>query len=93
MTTPPTTSTGTETTGKMQFTITNYDNDFSYSSDLSFNNTTVVYNPTTKLYYVTITIPTEETGFKINNIYIIGLNFYDKDGALVAQEEVTYYYS
>ena len=83
----------TETTGKMQFTITNYDNDFSYSSDLSFNNTTVVYNPTTKLYYVTITIPTEETGFKINNIYIIGLNFYDKDGALVAQEEVTYYYS
>lgn len=82
-----------ETVASMQFTVTNYDNEFSYSSNLSFNNTTVVYNPSTKLYYVTITIPTEETGFTINNIYIIGLNFYNANGALEAQSEVTYYYS
>ena len=82
-----------ETVASMQFTVTNYDNEFSYSSNLNFNNTTVVYNPSTKLYYVTITIPTEETGFTINNIYIIGLNFYNANGALEAQSEVTYYYS
>lgn len=82
-----------ETVASLQFTITNYDNEMSYSSNLSFNDTTVVYNPSTKLYYFTITIPTNETGFIINNIYIIGLNFYNSSGALVAQDEVTYYYS
>ena len=82
-----------ESVSSVQFTVTNYDNEFSYSSNLSFNDTTVVYNPSTKLYYFTITIPTEETGFAINNIYILGLNFYNSSGALIAQDEITYYYS
>ena len=82
-----------ETIAQVQFTITNYDNEFSYSSSLNFNSTTVVYNSTAKLYYFTITVPPSETGFKINNVYIVGLNFYTAGGQLETQQEVTYYYN
>lgn len=82
-----------ENVAQVQFTITNYDNEFSYSSYSNFNSNTVIYNAAAKLYYFTITVPVEETGFTINNVYIVGLNFYSAAGQLVAQQEVTYYYN
>ena len=82
-----------ESVSQVQFTITNYDNEFSYSSYLDFNSSTVVYNAGAKLYYFTITVPVSETGFQINNVYIVGLNFYSPGGQLAAQQEVTYYYN
>ena len=81
----------TETVSTIQFTITNYDTEFSYSASASFDK--VQHNTQTNLYYFTIEVPPEATGFKISHVYIIDVNFYSRSGDLVGQAEVPYYYN
>ena len=76
------------TVDTIQYTISNADTGFYYSNKAIFN---IRYDSAKDLYYYTITI-TDTENYIDNNMYIIGINFYEGN-RLVGQEEITYYYT
>lgn len=81
----------TETVSTIQYTITNNDIEFTYSSSASFDK--IQHNDKTDLYYYSIEIPPEVEKYEISHVYSIIINFYSRTGNLVGQTEVAYYYN
>lgn len=72
----------------IQYTVNGSGTDFYLSNKETFITT---YDSTKLLYYYTIEID-DTTKYESDNVYTIGINFYTS-GKLVAQTEITYYYT
>lgn len=71
----------------IQYSISSTTANVNISNKAKFN---LVYDATKQLYYYTIDLG-ENENFRPDNMYIIGMNFYN-ESQLVAQAETTYYY-